>query len=104
MCENIGPKFVECYCTKCRADLHYETNEQEAKEGSGHKFVPTGLTYFTTLVTYQYVHLNSGIHFRSEEINAEKAGAYWLSQLDYINEAKGKKILDLGLLGTYIFN
>ena len=56
-------------------------------------FVPTGLTYFTTPTTYQYVHLNSGIQFRSEEVNPEKAGAYWLSQLDYINEAKRKKTL-----------
>ena len=69
--------FTELYCTQYRADLHLKTMKEEAIQGYGHKFAPTGLTYFTTPTTYQYIHLNSSIQFRSEEINAEKAGAYW---------------------------
>jgi hypothetical protein len=63
---------------------------EQAKQGFGHKFQPTGLTYFTTPSTYQYAHLNSGIRFRSEETNPEKAGAYWLEQLDHLDEKKKK--------------
>ena len=83
--------FKDQHCVNCHADLHYNTMREQAKQGFGHKFQPTGLTYFTTPSTYQYAHLNSGIRFRSEETNPEKAGAYWLEQLDHLDEKKKKK-------------
>jgi hypothetical protein len=67
----------------------------QSKEGYGHKFVPTGLTYFTDPTTYQYKHLNSGMMFRSSYNVPEEAGADWLALLDannYVNKRQKQKL------------
>jgi hypothetical protein len=98
-CGNNGVTFKDLHCINCRADLHYNTIREDAKQSFGDKFEPTGLTYFTTPLTYQYLHLNSRIRFRSKETNPEKAGAYWLAQLDNLDE---KRKTDLNTFGTFV--
>jgi hypothetical protein len=100
-CERQKPNFVGLRCARCRENLHYNTIHEQAKKGTGHKFAPTRLTYFSNPTGYQYVHLNTGICFRSEETNPERAGAIWLVQLDHLDENKRNKINQLGLLGVY---
>ena len=86
ICDSIAAGFVGRHCIKCRQKLHYNQMSNKCSD----KFEFTGLIYFTTPVTHQYLHLNSGIHFRSEETSAEKAGSHWLAQLDHISEKKNK--------------
>jgi hypothetical protein len=86
-CARQKNNFVGSRCARCR--------------DTGHKFAPTGLTYFSNPTGYQYVHLNTGIRFRSEETDPERAGEIWLAQLDHLDENKRNKINQLGLLGVY---
>jgi hypothetical protein len=67
--------FTDHYRFECRINMHYEVMKKQSALGFGDKFAPTGLTYFTTPITYQYIHLNSGIKFRSPHEHPRKAGS-----------------------------
>jgi hypothetical protein len=81
-------------CTTCTTKKIATEMDHDALQGTGHKFVPTGRIYFTSPTTYQYVHLNTGIRFRSEKINCGQAGADWLASLFYLQETKRAAIFN----------
>jgi hypothetical protein len=81
-------------CTTCTTKKFATEMDDDALQGTGHKFVPTGRIYFTSPTTYQYVHLNTGIRFRSEKINCGQAGADWLASLFYLQETKRAAIFN----------
>ena len=76
--------FKQRYCQMCRLGMYHDAREAKIEEflqkrfAGGNQVMATGQVFFTSLLTYEYVHVDMCKVFTSRHENAEDAGAEWL--------------------------